>query len=336
MNNPDSSEKFAISPNISILGEKSLLRTEVSIVIPAYNEQENLRAVICVLEKILRQSTASFEILIVNDGSQDGTEDLLVKLKAEFGFVRAINLSRNFGKEAAMGAGLESAVGDCIIFIDADLQHPPELIPEMLSRWRAGIDVVNAVKRDRGNESLLYRIFASVFNRIMSTLIGSDIGGASDYKLIDRQVAMALLNCPERNRFFRGLVAWVGFKVDNLFFDVQERNAGTSKWSTLSLIKYSFQNILAFSSFPLIGVAYIGFLVVLLGLLLLIQTLINYINDQALSGFTTVIAVQILLSGMILIAIGIIAIYIARIYDEQKSRPLFLVRNPRKNDAKID
>lgn len=336
MNNHDSSEGFIANSNALVLGEKSILRTEVSIVIPAYNEQENLLAVVCELEKILRQSTTSFEILIVNDGSQDGTEGVLAKLEAEFDFVRAINLSRNFGKEAAMGAGLERAIGDCIIFIDADLQHPPVLIPEMLSRWRTGIDVVNAVKRDRGNESLLYRSFASAFNRIMSISIGSDIGGASDYKLIDRQVAMALLNCPERNRFFRGLVAWVGFKVENLYFDVQERNAGTSKWSTFSLIKYSFQNILAFSSFPLIGVAYMGFIVVLLGLLLLIQTLVNYISDQALSGFTTVIAVQILLSGMILIAIGIIAIYIARIYDEQKSRPLFLVRHPRKNDTKIN
>lgn len=307
--------------------------SEVSMVVPAFNEQDNLRTIVGVLEKILRQCTSSFEILIVNDGSRDRTEETLAELEAEFDFVRAVNLSRNFGKEAAMGAGLESANGNCIIFIDADLQHPPELIPEMLARWRTGADVVNAVKRDRGDESLFYRAFAGIFNQIMSSSIGTDVSGACDYKLIDRQVATALLDCPERNRFFRGLVAWVGFKVVNVLFDVQERNAGVTKWSPLSLIKYSIRNVLAFTSMPLIGVAYTGFLVVFMGLLLLLQTLFNFMSGHALSGFTTVIVVQILLSGMILFALGIIAIYMARMYDEQKCRPMFLIRQARQKDS---
>lgn len=302
---------------------------EVSVVVPAFNEQDNLRAVVGVLEKTLRGASESFEILIVNDGSSDRTEDVLAELEGAFPFVRAVNLSRNFGKEAAMGAGLEMARGACIIFIDADLQHPPELIPSMLTRWREGADVVNAVKRDRGDESFLYRMLAGGFNRVMSSSIGSDVSGASDYKLIDRQVAEALLSCPERNRFFRGLVAWVGFKVENLLFDVQERNAGVTKWSATSLIKYSLHNVLAFSSLPLIGVAYAGFFVVFMGFILLIQTLYNYFSGEALSGFTTVIVVQILLSGMMLFALGIIAIYIARMYDEQKSRPMYLIRRNR-------
>lgn len=303
---------------------------EVSIVVPAFNEQDNLRAMVGVLERTLRVASESFEILIVNDGSSDRTEDVLAELEGEFPFVKAVNLSRNFGKEAAMGAGLEMASGASIIFIDADLQHPPELIPSMLERWRAGADVVNAVKRDRGDESFLYRALAGSFNRVMSSSIGSDVSGASDYKLIDRQVAEALLSCPERNRFFRGLVAWVGFKVDNLLFDVQERNAGVTKWSATSLIKYSIRNVLAFSSMPLIGVAYAGFFVVFMGFMLLIQTLYNYFSGEALSGFTTVIVVQILLSGMMLFALGIIAIYVARMYDEQKSRPMYLIRRNRK------
>lgn len=302
---------------------------EVSVVVPAFNEQDNLRAVVGVLEKTLRGASESFEILIVNDGSSDRTEEVLAELEGAFPFVKAVNLSRNFGKEAAMGAGLEMARGACIIFIDADLQHPPELIPAMLTRWREGADVVNAVKRDRGDESFLYRTLAGCFNRVMSSSIGSDVSGASDYKLIDRQVAEALLSCPERNRFFRGLVAWVGFKVDNLLFDVQERNAGVTKWSATSLIKYSLRNVLAFSSLPLIGVAYAGFFVVFMGFILLIQTLYNYFSGEALSGFTTVIVVQILLSGMMLFALGIIAIYIARMYDEQKSRPMYLIRRNR-------
>lgn len=305
---------------------------EVSVVVPAFNEDDNLVPLVDTLVRILDQCAATFEIVIVDDGSRDGTDAVLSELSRRFDFVRPLRLSRNFGKEAAMGAGLQDACGDCIIFIDADLQHPPELIPEMLSRWRAGADVVNAVKRSRGRESLFYRTFAGTFNRIMSSAIGTDIRNASDYKLIDRQVASALLACPERNRFFRGLVAWVGFREENLLFDVQERNAGASKWGLLSLARYSLRNVVAFSSLPLIGVAYAGFFVVLMGLLLLLQTLYNYASGHALSGFTTVIVVQILLSGMILFGLGIIAIYMARMYEEQKSRPLFLIRTPRQKD----
>lgn len=308
------------------------LRPEVSVVVPAYNEADNLRAAVQALSALLGRHARSFEIVIVNDGSRDRTRETLAELAAEFDYVRPVDLSRNFGKEAAMGAGLESAAGDCLIFIDADLQHPPALIPDMLAAWRAGADVVNAVKRDRGDESLVYKAFAGAFNHIMSSSIGSDVSGASDYKLIDRQVADALLACPERSRFFRGLVAWVGFETVNLPFDVQERNAGETKWSPLSLIKYSIRNVLAFSSLPLIGVAYAGFLVVFLGILLLLQTLYNYASGHALSGFTTVIVTQVLLSGMILFALGIIAIYLARMYEEQKSRPLFLIRHPRNRD----
>jgi polyisoprenyl-phosphate glycosyltransferase len=315
------------TPSIDFIG--ALYPIEVSVVVPAFNEEDNLVRIVSVLEGILRASSSSFEIVIVNDGSSDGTEAKLTELEAGEHCVKAVNLSRNFGKEAAMAAGLEVASGKCIVFIDADLQHPPELIPEMLAYWRRGSDVVNAVKRDRGNESITYRLFAGTFNRIMSFSIGADASGACDFKLIDRQVANALRNCPERNRFFRGLVAWVGYKVENLSFDVHERNAGVTKWSTLSLIKYSIRNALAFSSLPLIGVAYAGFFVIFLGILLFAQTLYNYLSGEALSGFTTVIAVQILLSGMILFSLGIIAIYIARIYDEQKSRPMFIIRKNR-------
>lgn len=314
--------------------DKSVLREfpcplEVSVIVPAFNEEGNLATIVSVLQGVLKGATSSFEILIVNDGSSDGTEARLAELESEFPYVFGVNLSRNFGKEAAMGAGLEVASGECIVFIDADLQHPPELIPAMLSSWRRGIDVVNAVKRVRGEESVAYRVLAGAFNRLMSASIGADVTGASDFKLIDRQVADALMQCPERNRFLRGLVAWIGFKVENILFDVQERHAGVTKWSMFSLVKYSIRNILAFSSLPLIGVAYAGFGVVFLGLLLLAQTLYNYLSGHALSGFTTVIAIQISLSGMILFALGIIAIYIARIYDEQKSRPKFLIRKNR-------
>lgn len=230
-----------------------------------------------------------------------------------------------------MAAGMAGAAGRCMVFIDADLQHPPDLIPRMYSAWQQGSDVVNAVKRQRSSEFFLYRWFASFFNRLMGDMIGRKMAGASDYKLIDRQVAEVLLECPERNRFFRGLIAWVGFRVKDLEFDVIEREIGSSKWSLTQLIRYSLSNIVAFSSFPLVAVAYVGFVTAALGLMLLVQSLIRWAMGTAAVGFTTVIAVQVLLGGMILMALGVIAIYLSRMYDEQKSRPLFVIRHPRES-----
>jgi dolichol-phosphate mannosyltransferase len=163
----------------------------------------------------------------------------------------------------------------------------------------------------------------------MSDLIGRKMTGASDYKLIDRQVADALLDCPERNRFFRGLVAWAGFRVEDVEFDVVERDTGSSKWSVGLLIRYSISNIIAFSSFPLVAVAYVGFATAALGLLLLAHALYRWAMGTAAVGFTTVIAIQVLLGGMILTALGVIAIYLSKMYDEQKNRPLFIIRRPR-------
>ncbi|MDS4022559.1 MAG: glycosyltransferase family 2 protein [Candidatus Competibacter sp.] len=271
----------------------------------------------------------SYEIVIVNDGSSDGTEAYLATVSVENPNVRAINLSRNFGKEAALAAGLASAGGQCLAFIDADLQHPPELIAMMYAEWRRGSDVVNAVKRQRATEPGLYRWLAQAFNRLMTETIGSDMSGASDYKLIDRQVAEVLLNCTERNRFFRGLVAWVGFKVANVEFDVHKREVGDSKWSLWSLIRYSITNIVSFSSMPLRAVGIAGFIMAALGVVLLAQTLIRYAMGEAAIGFTTVIAVQILLSGMVLTALGVISIYLSHMYEEQKQRPIFIIRQPR-------
>lgn len=235
-----------------------------------------------------------------------------------------------------MAAGLASAAGKCMVFIDADLQHPPDLIPRMYSAWQQGSDVVNAVKLERSSEYFLYRWFANRFNGLMSAMIGQKMAGASDFKLIDRQVAEVLLECPERNRFFRGLITWVGFQVKNVEFDVVERELGSSKWSLASLIRYSLSNIIAFSSLPLVAVAYVGFVTVALGLLLLIQALIRWVMGTAAVGFTTVIAVQVLLGGMILTALGVIAIYLARMYEEQKSRPLFIIKRPREFGAKAE
>lgn len=302
---------------------------EISVVIPVFNEAPILERVLEELRSTLEGGANTYEIVVVNDGSTDATEEILRREAAKFDNIIAINLSRNFGKESALTAGMNFSQGACIVFIDADLQHPPDLIPKMLEKWKQGYDVVNAKKATRARESVNYRLFAHLFNWFMSKAIGTDFSGASDFKLIDRQVADALICCPEHNRFFRGLVSWVGFRSTHIDFEVRERQAGLTKWSTWKLLRYSLKSFMAFSSLPLQVVAYMGFATTGLGLVLLIQTLLNYLTGKAAIGFTTVIAVQILLGGMIISSLGVIALYIAKIYDEQKARPLFLVREDR-------
>lgn len=304
-------------------------KVELSVVVPAFNEADMLPRFVDALDRVLDTLAVRAELVIVNDGSQDNTEQVLQAIARERPGVVPVNFSRNFGKEAALAAGLAVATGECVVFMDADLQHPPEVLPDMLARWREGYDVVNGRKRRRSQEPALYRRFAHLFNGLMSAAVGGDMAGASDFKLLDRQVVNTLLQFPERNRFFRGLVTWVGYRVADVEFDVQEREIGATKWSLRGLLRYSLSNLLAFSSLPLVAVAYVGFITVGLGSLLLIQTFYRYFSGTAAIGFTTVIAVQVTLGGMILLALGVIAIYMARMYDEQKQRPMFVIRRPR-------
>ena len=297
----------------------------VSLVVPLYNEQESIGRLFAALTDILDKRQQSWELLLVNDGSSDDAAAIIDALSDDHDHVHAIHFSRNFGKEAALDAGLVNAHGDCIIFIDADLQHPPQCIEQMLDKWQQGFDVVNAVKKQRGEEAIYHRWLAFVFNRIMTGATGEDFQGASDFKLIDRNVAEALMQCPERTRFFRGLVAWVGFKTTSVEFDVAQRTAGDTKWSRWQLIKYSLTNIVSFSSFPLVLVTWVGVITVLLGAVLGVQTLFNYLSGNAVSGFTTVIMLLIFLCGIILLSLGTISLYIAKIYDEQKARPLYII-----------
>jgi dolichol-phosphate mannosyltransferase len=270
----------------------------------------------------------NFEIIVIDDGSTDGMSEELLRFAADNSYICPIVLSRNFGKEAALQAGLDAASGSAVILIDADLQHPPEIISSMVKLWEQGYDVVNAVKATRGEESFLYRWFAKLFNQLLSGAVGRDCRSASDYKLLDRMVVEALKNCPERGRFFRGLVAWIGFRDTTIEFHVTKRAGGTSKWKPFSLILYSIRNLMAFSSLPLKVVAMFGFVTAAGGLLLGLQTLVRYFSGTAISGFTTVIVLIILFSGAILTSLGIIAMYLGMIYEEQKMRPLYVVRRP--------
>jgi dolichol-phosphate mannosyltransferase len=293
-----------------------------------YNEAQMVEQLLATVTAQMTTLGRSFELVCVDDGSTDGTAALLDKAADADPRIVQVNFSRNFGKEAALDAGLRFARGRAVLLLDADLQHPPELIPEMVARWDAGADVVEAVKEDRGREPLLHKLASRLFYSIMGRA-GSRLQGSSDFKLLDRQAVDALNACPERNRFFRGLVAWVGFRVVQLPFTVQERAAGSTKWGVGKLISYAVINLVSFTSTPLRLVAWAGFGTLLLAVLLALQTYWNWWRGVAVTGFTTVILVVLGLGGIILISVGVLAIYIAQLYDEQKGRPLYIVREPR-------
>lgn len=301
----------------------------LSIIVPAFNEEAAIVHTIEAVVAEVERTGESFELVIVDDGSRDATPRLLERASSADPRVRPVYLSRNFGKEAALAAGLGVARGDALLFIDADLQHPPSLIPDMVARWREGYDVVSATKESRGRESLVYKVMAKLFNVLMGGAAGNSFRGASDFKLLDRQVCDAIKACPERGRFFRGLVTWVGFRTTTIPFQVAERVAGETKWSLRALVRYSLQNLIAFSAFPLHLVAMGGFATLLFAVGLSAQTLYRYVVGEALSGFTTVILVQLVLGGVLLAGLGVIALYVAELYREVKARPVFVVRHPR-------
>ena len=305
-----------------------MIQPEISIVIPAFNESANLGILVDRVLSSLQPLGCTCEILIVNDGSTDSTAQTLADLGRLHPQLRTIHFARNFGKEAALAAGMEAATGQAVLFMDADLQHPPELLAQMVNAWRQGAHVVNAIKRRRGAEPLLYRWCAKVFNRSMSASLQFNMAGASDYKLLDYRVVQALLDCPERVRFFRGMVAWVGFQQENIAFDVAARHAGQTSWSTGALLRYTLRNLLAFSSAPLYWVAVTGLAMAVLSFAMFGQTLYTYFFTGAAVGFTTVISLQVMLGGVVLSALGIIAAYLALIYEEVKRRPMYVIKSP--------
>lgn len=288
-----------------------------------YNEGDSLQAALAAILQQLELTQHSFEVVCVDDGSSDDTFETLGRLAAQDSRLRALQLSRNFGKESALLAGLDATRGQGVILMDADLQHPPEVIPELVRNWQQGYEVVNGVKHRRGQESLVYRLLAATFHRLM----GRDFKGASDFKLLDRAVVEALKELPEKTRFFRGLVHWVGFKSTDVPFEVAPRIAGSSKWSLTALVRYSLRNLVAFSALPLRAVASLGFSTLIFAFFLGLWTLYRkLIRGDALTGFTTVILLQLILGGLLLSGVGVIALYVAAIFEELKARPTYIVR----------
>lgn len=299
----------------------------LSIILPAYNEKQNIERTAKTLSGMLEKEGIPFELLFISDGSMDGTYEEICRLAELDSRVRGAEFSRNFGKEAAIFAGLELALGDGCIVMDCDLQHPPEVIPEMYRLWQDGYEVVEGIKKSRGKESILHGMSAGLFYGIMSRMMRMDMRSSSDFKLLDRKVVNVLLGLGERNTFFRALSFWAGFRAAKVEYEVQERAFGSSKWSFRSLVRYAVSNVTSFSTIPLQMVTVMGMVSIIFSVILALQTLVKYLTGTAVEGFTTVILLILIIGGFIMISLGIIGHYLARIYEEVKGRPRYIIRS---------
>ena len=298
----------------------------ISIVIPLYNEGSHLSALVSDLKTALQQTGCAFELILVDDGSPDDTWERIKDEARTLPSLRAVRLSRNFGKELALCAGLERARGNAVVVMDGDGQHPPSLLPVMVEKWRtSGADIVQAVKTKRGSESLTGKLGALLFYLILNKLSGFELKGASDFKLMNRKVADTWLAMRERNVFFRGMTAWMGFTTVQIPFEVVARRGGKSGWSYLRRAKLALIGITTFSSFPLHLVTFAGVIFFVFAVGLGIQTLYLKLAGQAFTGFATVILLELIIGSLLMISLGIIGEYLARIYEEVKGRPRYIV-----------
>ncbi|MCM1333977.1 MAG: glycosyltransferase family 2 protein [Bacteroides sp.] len=304
----------------------------VSVIIPAYNEEENIAHTAEVVGGILKKAAIPYELLFVDDGSRDATWERIARLAAEDGAIRGLRFSRNFGKEGAIFAGLSACVGDAAVCIDCDLQHPPELIPKMVALWEEGYEVVEAVKADRGKEGFLYRFFAKGFYRIMKNSSDVNLDRASDFKLLDRKAIDALGEMPERLTFFRALSSWIGFRTAQVEFTVAPRNAGETKWSFKKLFRFALNNITSFTNLPLQLVTGAGVIFLAIAVVFGVQTLVNYFSGTAREGFSTVILLILLTGSFLMLGLGVIGYYMAKIYEEIKFRPRYIVAEDTSSD----
>lgn len=297
----------------------------LSVVVPAYNEEQSVPLAASAIGGVLGDAGISYELIFVDDGSKDGTWGEIRRAAEASHRVRGLRFSRNFGKEAAIFAGLAAAEGSCCAVMDCDLQHPPEKLADMYRLWQQGYQVVEGVKVHRGKESPLRSAAAKTFYAIISRATGIDMSRASDFKLLDRAAVDALLTMREKSAFFRALSSWVGFSSAQVEFEVRPRAAGESKWSLGSLIRYAVTNIASFSAAPLHLVAFLGEFTLVFAIALGIQSLWKKLTGRALEGFTTVILLVLFIGSVLMISLGIIGYYIAKIYEEIKDRPRYIV-----------
>ena len=317
----------AVESNDSPTFSSAAPRPELSVVVPVYEEVDNLDLLLERLVPALDRCVTSFEILFVDDGSRDATLDALKQLNRADPRIRALSLSRNFGKEIAIAAGLDHSHGDAVVIMDADLQHPPEFIEAFVEHWRAGYKNIYGLRSDRAQESALRRHLTQRFYQIFATFGETPLPeGAGDFRLLDRQAVEALRSMGERARFSKGLYAWIGFKSIGVPIRIDPRARGGSKFSYRKLTRFALDGLMSFSTVPLRVWTYIGTLISLLALLMTIYFVVDTFTQRTdVPGFASLIVSIMFFAGVQLMSLGIIGEYIGRIFAEVKGRPLYLV-----------
>ena len=297
----------------------------LSIIIPSYNEEQLIHKTAQIICELMEKNAVKSELLFIDDGSRDRTWDEIVKVSQEYSNIIGIHFSRNFGKEAAMFAGLERASGDCCVIIDCDLQHPPEKIIEMYHLWEQGYEIVEGIKIGRGEESKVHTFAANVFYSLISKATKMDLKDSSDFKLLDRKVVESLNQISERHVFFRALSHWVGYKQTTVSFEVADREAGETKWSVVSLIKYAVSNITSNTSFPLQIISILGSILLVGDLVYVAFLLVTYMTEGGVDKLDLIVMILLFICAAVMLGMGIIGHYIAKIYEEVQGRPRYLV-----------
>jgi polyisoprenyl-phosphate glycosyltransferase len=307
---------------------RDYMSPKISIVVPAYNEALALPVLIRDISRNLLNLYRDFEIIVIDDGSTDNTWIVLEKCLNECKQLRGFHFTRNFGKESAIYAGLKLSTGDAVVVIDADMQHPVGLLPEMIGTWEtSGVHIVEAVKEKRQKESPIRAWGSYLFYRVFSKSTGIDLENSSDYKLLDRKMVDQYLALPENIRFFRALTKWLGYSSHLLYYTPSDRfgEKKTSQWTVRKLFDFARNSLLSFTSFPLRIVTWLGVTTFFVSIILGIQTLWMKLSGSAVEGFTTVILVDLGIGSVIMLSLGLIGEYLARIYEEIKHRPIYVI-----------
>jgi dolichol-phosphate mannosyltransferase len=302
----------------------------LSVVVPLYNEEQVISEMCARLRSVLTSNNIDYEIILVNDGSRDRTEALAKSICDNDPNVRLVSFSRNFGHQIAVTAGLDNASGEAVVVIDADLQDPPEVIVEMIGKWREGCHVVYGARVRRKGESLFKLVTAAAFYRLIRRLTKVDIPvDTGDFRLMDRKVVDQLLTMRERNRFVRGLVSWVGFRQEKVEYVREQRFAGETKYPLKKMVRFAVDGVISFSDVPLKISSVFGFICAMLSFLLIVYGLAIklFFPERAIPGWASVFSVVLFLGGVQLICIGILGEYLGRVYDEIKQRPLYVVKD---------
>ena len=300
----------------------------ISVVIPVYNEAENLLILHEALHQVLSTLDTAFEIILVDDGSSDATFSIIKKLHLQHTQVKGLSFSKNFGHQIALFAGLQHSKGDIVITMDGDLQHPPSLIPTLLKKYREGYDIVNTRRKDEASVKYFKKWSSKLYYKLINYLSEVRIEpAAADFRLMNRKAVDAYLNIPERDRFTRGLISWMGFKQTIIDYQAEARAFGQSKFTLRKMLRFGLNGITSFSSRPLRLSFYIGSLISFSGFIYALYALYRFINGNTIEGWTSILMTLLIIGGAILINLGIIGEYIARIFNEVKARPLYFLKD---------